>query len=65
MPPQEITGIASSVRPKRRYFIHGNYGRKFEFGNGGECQSHPTRAYPKTAVKTAPEVFSCQIPPAA
>src|ERR1700722_18675469 len=28
MPPQEMTGIWSSVRPKRRYFMRGKYGRK-------------------------------------
>jgi hypothetical protein len=32
MPPQDITGIASSVRPKRRYFIATKIGHAS--GNG-------------------------------
>src|SRR5438105_1814696 len=36
MPPQEITGIRSSVRPKRRYFMRPKNGTKPRFRNHRE-----------------------------
>jgi hypothetical protein len=40
MPPHEITGMESSVRPKRLYFMQRHYGMELDFGNGekvAEC----------------------------
>jgi hypothetical protein len=55
MPPQEMTGMASSVRPNLRYFIRQNYGtekiaaqrHKVQDLAGG--QSILDRFYPWTA----------------
>jgi hypothetical protein len=41
MPPQEKTGMASSVRPKRRYFIGGGYDRSLWFKQPGTPGRRP------------------------